>query len=192
MERKILYLVLLLAVLSGNCGTQKRMTGELPVETSPIAEETVESKATGDTDEYYEAVGIQYGSQVQMGELHILALRNAQQVIRQKIMHSYKGVMEDYLKERSDSIQRDLKTDLTHYGEHAINVIVGDSREVGAPQFSAMDERGNVTCTVLVRILRKEVSSRVASFLFKDGKMKEQLEEKFFLQLMNKYFPENE
>lgn len=171
-----------------SCTTQKKIAvQEQPVAGMPQAA-TAAPQATGDTDEYFEGWGIHYGSQVQMGELHILALANAQKVIRQKIIHCYEGIMEDYLKEKSDTLKRDLKTDLSIYGEHAINAVVGDTWEVGAPQFSAVDERGNVTCTVLARVKRKDVTARFASFLFHEGEMRKQLEEKFFRQLMDKYF----
>ncbi len=189
MKRRIVYnfcfFTILVCVVWGGCGRTKEVVNVPP---KPPTSESVLTKATGDTDEYFEGWGEAYGSRVRKGKLHILALGNAQNVIRQKIRHAYQGMIKTVLEANGNNVGTDILTKMESCGRQFINAIIGDTREIGLPKFSAVDERGNVSCEVIVRVYRKEVINRVASYLFKDEKIKELVEAEFLREVMERYF----
>lgn len=189
MKRRIVFcfFTILVCVVLGGCGKTKEVVN-VPPEPPKSEMEPAIPAGTGDTDEYFEGWGEAYGSRVRKGELHISALGNAQDAIRQKIHHAYQGVIEKMREDDENNMGRDILTRMEAGGKQFINAIVGDSREIGFPKFSAVDERGNVSCEVVVRVYRKEVINRVASYLFKDEKIKELVEAEFLREVMEKYF----
>lgn len=189
MKKRIVYnfcsFMILVCVVLGGCGRTKEVVN---MRQEPPKSESVISEGTGDTDEYFEGWGEAYGSRVRRGELHMVALGNAQDIIRQKINHAYQGVVKNVLERNGNNLGNDMLTRMEFYGKQSINAIIGDTRETGLPKFSAVDERGNVSCEVVVRVYRKEVVNRVASYLFKDEKIKELVEAEFLREVMEKYF----
>jgi hypothetical protein len=66
--------------------------------------------------------------------------------------------------------------------------IVNDTKAVCGPKFSAVDDKGDVTCFVGIRISKKEVAKKIANHLAKDEvagiredeeKFREKMDEKF-------------
>lgn len=144
-----LVFVIMFGVVSGVCGRGMNVAKGVEMPT-----------LKGDTDEYFEALGISYGSKVRMGELHMLALTNAQNIIRQKMAHVYKGVIEDYMRVYGNNLGTDIETKMERGGKQFINAILNDTREVGSPEFSEMDEKGNVTCYVVARVYKQGLAEK--------------------------------
>lgn len=174
---------LMVCVVLGGCGKTKEvvnMSQETP------KSESVISEGTGDTDEYFEALGIAYGPRVQMGNIHILALENAQEIIRRKMASVYKSVVEEYMVEYGLNKDTDIEKKMESMGKQFINTIVNDTREVGMPEFSTADEQGNVRCIVLARMYKKGFVEQMTNYLFEDEETKRILKENLFRQILGK------
>ena len=181
MRRRIrnvfLVIVIVFGVTSGVCGMPEKEVNDVDMPT-----------LAGDTDEYFEALGISYGSRARMGELHILALTNAQNIIRQKMAHLYKGVIEDYMRVYGNNLGTDIETNMERKGQQFMDAILNDTREVGSPEFSEMDEKGNITCYVVARMYKKGLSGKMADFVLKSEELKGKIEEVPFQRIIDKRF----
>ena len=85
------------ALVLASCGGQKVTTANNNRSTNPFGDVHEVPVAENDTEEYFGATGIASGSKARMGELQLLALTNAQNIIRQKMQHAYIGAVEDYI-----------------------------------------------------------------------------------------------
>jgi len=180
MKEKIRNVFLVFAIVfvaSGVCGMSVEVAEEVEIPT-----------LAGDTDEYFEALGISYGSKVRMGELHILALTNAQNIIRQKMAHVYKGVIEEYMRVYGNNLGTDIETKMERGGKQFMNAILNDTREIGSPEFSEMDEKGNVTCYVVARMYKQGLAEKMADFILESEDLKGKLEEVQLRRIIDKNF----
>lgn len=153
-----------------------------------VANEADMPTLAGDTDEYFEALGISYGSKARMGELHMMALTNAQNIIRQKMAHVYKGVIEDYIRAYGNNLGTDIETKMERKGKQFMDAILNDTREVGSPEFSEMDEKGNITCYVVARMYKKGLAGKMSDFVLKSEELKGKIEEAPFKRIIDKHF----
>lgn len=134
-----------------------------------------------DSDAEFGATGIYKGSSNQMGDLQLYALQNAQQMVRRKLQHSYKGMVSDFNTSYGGNAGNDIMNKITSAGDQAINAVINDTRAT-CIRFSDVDDRGDVTCFVGIRISKqvvaKEVANRVNNVLSEDEKMRIRFEEK--------------
>lgn len=114
-----------------------------------------------DTDDSFGATGTAYGPRAQMGTVHINALTNAQEIVRQKIKHSYKGVVDTYSKSVGNNIGTDIQNKIERAGTQVIDAVVNDTKE-SQVKFSSVDEKGNVHCYVGIRINKEKLADEVA------------------------------
>jgi D-alanyl-D-alanine carboxypeptidase len=166
------------AVIAGvtitGCGGGKKVAANdtsanyKPVAGSPFGEVYEAPCAELDDDNYFTATGIASGSKNRMDVLQTSAITNAQNIVRQKMQHAYEGAIDDY----SNTIGANAGTDMTakveRGGTQIIMAIVNDTRAVCGPKFSSVDDKGDVTCFVGIRINKKEVASKIADHLSKD------------------------
>ena len=175
MKKRIVYCFLVLGMMAcvvlGGCAVKKQ----------PLIPEP-----QGDTDDYFEALGIAYGPRVQMGDIHIQALENAQEIIRRKMASVYRSVVKRYMAEYGLNKDADTEKKMERRGKQFINTIVNDTREVGLPKFSTTDEQGNVTCHVVARMYKKGVVEQMKNYLFEDEEIKRILKENLSRQISGK------
>ena len=142
----------------------------------------------GDTDEYYEALGIANGPKARMGELHMLSLKNAQDIIRQKMAHTYKGVIEDYIRVYGNNRGTDIDTKMERIGKQFINVFLNDTREIGSPEFTEADQDGNVTCYVLARVYKRGLPDKMADYISGSHELEGEIEGKALREIIKQHF----
>lgn len=143
-----------------------------------------------DTDEYFAATGVAYGRVEQMGELQIVALTNAQNIVRQKMKHAYKGMVRTYANTVGDDSGTKIFTYMEHGGEQVIDAIVNDTNATGAPKFSAVDNKGNVYCYIGVRVSKKEAIDKIARYMSENEELKNHFREEQFRNSMDRTFRE--
>lgn len=145
-----------------------------------------------DTDDYFGASGIASGPKVRMGELYSAALTNAQNIVRQKMAHAYKGAIDDYSLMLGNNIGSDFQSKIERAGTQIIDAIVNDTRETNPPVFSAVDEKGNVTCYVGIRVYKNVIADKLAENVKKNVSEDEELRIRFnedqFRQKMEENF----
>ena len=114
----------------------------------------------GDTDDYFEALGIAYGPRVQMGDIHIQALENAQEIIRRKMASVYRSVVKRYMAEYGLNKDADTEKKMERRGKQFINTIVNDTREVGLPKFQQQMSRGMLLAMWLHGCIKRGLSNK--------------------------------
>ena len=178
----------LLTLSTVSCGTSSTSSRS----TNPFGQTFVAPSAEHDTDEYFAALGIASGSRYQMGEVHANALSDAQNKVRMKLSHSYKGRITNYSNAIGNKNETDIQKKLENAGTQIIDAIVNDTRESVAPQFSEVDDKGYVTCFVNIRVYKDVVAKKIAekvadavsddeemAIRFKEAEFRKQMEESF-------------
>lgn len=155
---------------------------------SPFGDVFEVPAAEHDTDEYFGATGIAYGDRAKMDEIQLNALRNAQNMIRQKMKHSYKGLITDYASTMSLKKGNDIQSKAERGGEQIIDAIVNDTQASSGPFFSSPDEKGNVTCYIGIRISKKEMADKITDTLAEDEELKLMFKEDEFRKRMDESF----
>lgn len=179
-----------LATMLVSCGTQKMGTEPDNRSQSPFGKVSEVPAAENDTDEYFGATGIAYGSQARMGDLQLDALANAQNVIRQKMRHAYKGAVDDYMNRFGNNAGSDIQSKLERGGTQVIDVVVNETQASKGPFFSDVDDKGNVTCYVGIRISKKIIADKVADYVSEDEELKIRYQENEFRKRMKESFKE--
>lgn len=201
METKVIAsaLVAVLTLSLGSCGSSSSVASTEPRSTSPFGPTYYAPDAETDTDEYFVGLGIARVSQYQMGQAHSDALADAQKKVRMKVSHAYKGVITNYSNSIGNNNGTDVQNKLENAGTQIIDAIINDTRESSKPQFSAVDDKGYVTCFVNIRIykndLAQKIAEKVADAVSDDEEMSIRFKEAEFRKVMedafNQYKEEN-
>lgn len=157
---------------------------------SPFGDVYEVPAAENDTDEYFGATGIASGPKARMGELQLMALTNAQNIIRQKMQHAYKGAVDDYMSSIGNNAGTDIEAKIERGGTQLIDVVVNDTQASKGPMFSAVDEKGNVTCFIGIRISKKMMADKIADYVSEDEELKIRFKEDQFRERMKESFKE--
>ncbi|MDE6018965.1 MAG: hypothetical protein K2G85_09165 [Muribaculaceae bacterium] len=185
--RKILMIAMALAIalipLTGEAKKKKENKSK-----SPFGEVFEVPANEHDTEEYFGAPGIAYGNIANMGELQLLALKNAQNAVRQKIKHSYKGLITDYASTMNLGNGDNIQSKADRRGDQIIDAVVNDTQASKGPFFSEPDDKGNVTCYIGIRVYKKELAKKVSDTLSEDEELKLMFKEDEFRKRMDETF----
>ena len=129
-----------------------------------------------DTKEYFVGTGFGYGSRVEKSALQKTALTNAQDILRQKMTHSYKGMVSNYMNNYGNDVGTDIQTKLEQGGIQVIDVIVADTYESASAKFSSVDEKGDIECVANIRVYKNELADRLAKKATEDLSSEEKLQ----------------
>lgn len=175
-----------------SCGTNKgTVSANQPNSSgSPFGDVYEAPAAENDTEDYFGATGIAVGPKVRMGELQLIALTNAQNMIRQKMQHAYKGMVDDYMDAIGNNVGNDIQTEVERGGRQIIDAIVNETQASKGPVFSAVDEKGNVTCFLGIRISKKATADKIADNVSEDEELKIKFKADQFRQRMQEAFKE--
>ena len=162
--KKFSVIAAIAVMLLSGCGASKKAAGTMasaPSSTNPFGDVYEAPCAEFDTPEYFAATGIASGAQARMGEIQRMALANAQQIIRQKMEHAYKGAIDDYMNSVGNNGGTDVQSKLEAGGTQIMDLIVNETQASCGPKFSGVDSRGNVTCYVGIRIPKKALAETI-------------------------------
>lgn len=191
MKKMFIMLATAIVLLLLSCSAQKNATTAANSRSaSPFGDVYEVPAAENDTEEYFGATGIASGSKAQMGELQLVALTNAQNIIRQKMKHAYKGAVDDYMNSVSNNAGTDIESKIERGGTQLIDVVVNNTQASKGPMFSAVDEKGNVTCYIGIRVSKKEMADKIADYVSEDEELKIRFKEDQFRQHMKDSFKE--
>ena len=141
-----------------------------------------------DTDDEFAATGISNGSRNRMDVLQTAALTNAQNIVRQKMQHAYKGAIDDYSNYVGTNAGSDAVNKVERAGTQIIDRIVNDTKAVCGPLFSSVDDKGSVDCYIGIRISKKQISDAIADFVSADEELKIRFDEQEFRKRMEESF----
>lgn len=146
-----------------------------------------------DTPDRFAATGIFRGSSHQLGEVQKGALLNAQELVRLKMQHAYKGMVSEYSSNIGDNNGNDIERKMTSAGDHMIDAIVNETAQ-SCTKYGAVEEDGHITCYTAIEISKAETAKKVASavqnMLSDDEKMRINFNEEQYRQQMEKRFEE--
>lgn len=187
MKRTLFAAAIIAAVWCTSCGaSQKSLSGQ--TSTSPFGRVSEVPAAEYDTETYFGATGIASGPKARMGDIQLAALANAQNMIRQKMQHAYKGMVRDYMESFGNGVGTDYRSKLERGGDQIIDVVVNDTQASKGPLFSDVDEKGNVTCFIGIRVSKKRIAEQIANFVSEDEEMRIRFDEHKFREEMEKAF----
>ena len=193
MKNRIINLTLLLlsAIVYASCGSTKPVAETRS--TNPFNGEFYSAPdAEIDTKEYFVGTGFAYGTRIQKSSLQQTALTGAQDIVRQKMSHSYKGMISNYMNNYGNDVGTDIQTKLERGGIQIIDKIIGDTYESATAKFSAVDEKGQIECVVNIRIYKNELADKIAKKaaedLSSDEKLQIDFKEDQFRQKMQEAF----
>lgn len=175
-----------LSLMAMSCGAPKQMA-TAPASNNPFGETFEAPCQEYDTEEYFTATGMANGPQTRMDGLNALALANAQNIVRQKMQHAYKGAIDDYSNAIGTNAGTDIQTKLERGGTQVIDQIINDTQE-NCVKYSAVDSRGNIRCYVGIRISKEEVATAIADYVSDDEELKVRFNEFDFRKRMEENF----
>lgn len=188
--KKIFVMAVMATLMFASCGTTKTVQTTIPStqSTNPFGPVTEVPAAEHDTDEYFGATGIATGAHARMGALQLLALTNAQDMVRQKMKHAYKGMVSNYMQEYGNNVGTDIKEKLERAGDQIIDVIVNETQASKGPLFSNVDDKGNVTCFIGIRVSKKMTTDKIADYVSEDEELKIDFKESQYRERMQQAF----
>ena len=120
-----------------------------------------------DTDDYWYAVGEASGQlSDDASQIKLDALTNAQDFIRQKMSHSYEGLIANYGRSIGNSQGNDRQRKLDRGGLQIIEGIVNNTDS--EDEASSVNEKGIRTIYVVIKISKKQVAKEIKNFVSKD------------------------
>ena len=194
MKKIFLFTVVIAAMTLTSCGLSKQTAqntigASKPVSANPFGE-TYSAPVTGynTNDESFGALGIAYGSRYRIAELQTLAMTNAQNLIRQQMAHAYRGAINDYMNAVGNNNGTDIESKIERAGTQLINTMVNEVKNSSEPKFSGVDEKGNMTVYIGIRVSKKEFINRVADNVSNDEELRIRFKEDQFRKSMEKEF----
>lgn len=186
---KMAAMATVIGMVATSCGGSKPTTTTQVKGTGSPFGEVYEAPCTElDTQDEFAATGIASGSKNRMDVLQTTALTNAQNIVRQKMQHAYKGAINDYSLAIGNNKGTDLDTKVERAGTQIIDGIVNDTRATCGPKFSSVDDKGDVTCFVGIRISKKQLVEAISNHLSKDDELKIRYNEAKFREQMEQSF----
>ena len=192
MKNKIFNLIIAVTVIftsavMASCGGSKQTRGvSKPV--NPFGEVYEPPCADKDTPEYFVGLGIANGSKNRMDVLQGAALTNAQNIVRQKMQHAYKGMISDYSSYIGNNAGTDATNKVERAGNQIIDRIINDTEAWCGPKFSGVDDKGSVTCFAGIRISKKQVADAIADYVSEDEELKIRFNEQQYRKFMEEEF----
>jgi len=149
------------AMLCASCGTQKQVQTQNVASKDPIGNlHELTIAETTDAD-FFGATGVSYGARIRKDMLQLNALRSAQKQIREQMAYAYKGVIEDYALTMGNNVGMDFLSKVEDAGKIVIDKKINEVSSSSKPQFSDVDDKGNIECYISIRISKKELADEI-------------------------------
>ena len=165
MKKIILFAVLLVmaTIVLTSCGSKQAVAQNNSQKSggNPFGETYYAPCEIYDSPTEFAATGIYRGSSNQKGELQKYALLNAQEIIRLKMKHAYKGMVSDYASSIGNNKGNDLESKITSAGDRIIDAIINET-SASCLRFGEIQSDGHMECYIAIKISKQEVAQKVA------------------------------
>ncbi len=141
-----------------------------------------------DNDTVFAGFSSAYGPASQEAAIRLVALTNAQNIVRQKMQHAYDGIVSDYFNFIGENNTNTAKSNIESVGDQIIDVIVNDTQEKCIRRSKTTDDKGNITYYIGIEINKKEAANKIADELSKDGELDVRFYEYNYREHMEKKF----
>ena len=189
MKRLFSIVVMATTVFFVSCGvgTTKQMVTASVLGQSPFGDTYEMPAAEYDTDDSFGATGIATGQRTRMDVIQLQSLANAQDLVRQKMKHAYKGLIDNYSEYIGTDKGSDAITKMERGGSQIIDAIVNDTK-ASQVRWSSVDEKGNITCYTGIRVDKKVVADAISDYVSEDEELKIRFKEEEFRKKMDESF----
>lgn len=117
-----------------------------------------------DTKQEFAATSAYQGPRKQPHEVQKNALLGAQELIRVKMQHAYKGSIKDFSATSGDDYGNTISHKMVAEGERIIDLIIRETM-ASCVEWGPEDEKGNIECFVAIQISKEEVARRISQEL---------------------------
>lgn len=192
MLKSVATVVIICAIVAG-CGAGKLASIVEKKQENPFGETFEAPCQVYDTPQEFAATGIFRGSSRQMGEVQKNALLAAQELIRLKMQHAYKGMVSEYASSIGNNKGNDVERKMTSAGDRIIDKIINETSQ-SCVRFGGVEDDGHVTCYTAIQIpkgnVAAEITKEVSDKLTQDEKDRIGFNEQEYRKEMTKRFEE--
>jgi hypothetical protein len=103
--------------------------------------------------------------------------------------HAYKGMISDYSNYMGINAKSDAVNKVERAGNQMIDAVVNETMQ-RETKFSGVDEKGNVTCFVGIRIYKKQMADKLADQVSNDEELKIRFNENEYRKYIQEKFKE--
>lgn len=161
-KSKLIAVVLVVATILTACGTKKTVAQNTAKGGgNPFGETYSMPCEVYDTPQEFAATGIFRGSSNQKGEVQKNALLNAQDLVRLKMKHAYKGMVSEYSASVGGNQGNDIERKMSSAGDRMIDAIINETAQ-SCTRWSAVEEDGHITCYTAIQISKQETAQKIA------------------------------
>ncbi len=133
------------------------------------------------------------GSSMQRNEVQKGALLAAQELIRLKMQHAYKGMVSEYSASVGNNRGNDVERKMTSAGDRIIDAIINETMQ-SCTRWSEIYDDGDIECYIAIEISKEEtarrISQEVKDHLTQDEKDRIGFNEEVYREKMQKRFEE--
>ncbi len=191
--KKIMFLSLaaITALTFASCKSTKSATTVANPDENPFGESYEMPCTIYDTEENFAATGSFIGSSKQLGEVQKNALFNAQDLIRNKMSHAYKGMVSEYSASVGNNSGNDIERKMTSAGDKILDLLVNNT-SASCLKWSKIGTDGHITCYIAISIPKAKFAAQIASEVadkltqeekdrigFNEQEYRKQMEERF-------------
>ena len=154
--------VLAAILMLSACGAKKSVAqNQTSQSKNPFGETYAMPCEVYDTPQQFAATGIFRGSSNQKGEVQKNALLNAQELVRLKMQHAYRGMVSEYSSSVGNNKGNDIERKMTSAGDRIINSIINETSQ-SCTRWSAVEDDGHITCYTAIQINKQETAKKIA------------------------------
>lgn len=190
---KLISVVMMVWVMATGCGVNKGSAVAERKPKNPFGETYEAPCQVYDTPKEFAATGIFRGSSNQKGEVQKNALLAAQELVRLKMQHAYKGMVSEYSSSVGNNKGNDIERKMTSAGDRIIDKIINETAQ-SCVRWGGVEDDGHITCYMAIQIpkgdVAAEISKEVADKLTQEEKDRIGFNEQVYRKEMAKRFEE--
>lgn len=187
------FAVLLMTVLVlSSCGAKQAVAQSQKTQ-NPFGETFEAPCQVYDTKQDFAASTSFRGSSMQRNEVQKGALLAAQELIRLKMQHAYKGMVSEYSASVGNNRGNDVERKMTSAGDRIIDAIINETMQ-SCTRWSGIYDDGDIECYIAIEISKEEtarrISQEVKDHLTQEEKDRIGFNEEVYREKMQKRFEE--
>lgn len=187
------FAVLLMTALVLSSCSAKQAVAQSQKTQNPFGETFEAPCQVYDTKQDFAASTSFRGSSMQRNEVQKGALLAAQELIRLKMQHAYKGMVSEYSASVGNNRGNDVERKMTSAGDRIIDAIINETMQ-SCTRWSGIYDDGDIECYIAIEISKEEtarrISQEVKDHLTQDEKDRIGFNEEVYREKMQKRFEE--
>ena len=152
--------ILMIVCLFASCGS-KQVVAQSKQTQNPFGETFEAPCQVYDTKQDFAASTSFRGSSMQRNEVQKNALLAAQDLIRLKMQHAYKGMVSEYSASVGNNRGNDVERKMNSAGDRIIDAIINETMQ-SCVRWSGIYDDGDIECYIAIEISKKETARRIS------------------------------